>query len=310
MNTQKENKRTQFFSALFATVLLIIIGLIFATDDAVLAQNSEVDVKTGNDIKEAVFGTNLELERTSRKPKLVHIKKGDYVYNIFTIETDIYKILDQYKIDIEDNVKISISTEYILDGTIVRVIKTETVIEDITLDIPFDTEIIKSYQRFEGEQEVLQEGVLGVKTKKVQSYYEDGVLIQSTVLSERVVSEPVKKILEIGSSMYSLDAIEKRGYDCPYWYSVVDSGPYSDEEKEWLKFIMYCESGCNAEHNKGSYKGLFQYSPTTWRKRYSENIFDGYAQIRNTVEKYRAGESTRKSQWPACHKKFLKEVGY
>ena len=312
MNTQKKNKRINFFFALFSAVLLIIIGLIFATDDAVLAQN-ESDVETGYDIKEAVFGTNLDVERSSRKPKLVRIKKGDYVYNVFTVETDIYKILGQYKINIEDNVKISISTEHIVDGTLIRVIQTETVIEDITEDIPFATETVKSYELFEGQKNVVQEGVLGAKTKRVLSYYEDGVLKESTILMEKVVKEPVKKITEIGASIFSLDGIEKRGYNCPYWDSVVDSGPYSDEEKTWLKFIMKCESGCNAElnsNNNKTYKGLFQYSPTTWKKRYTENIFDGYAQIRNTVEKYRSGESTRKSQWPACHKKFLREVGY
>jgi hypothetical protein len=299
MDTQEENKRTKFFTALFTTVLLAIIGLLFATGDIVFAQNDERNIDY--DLTGSVFGTNIELERSSRKPKVVHIKKGNYVYKVFTVETDIYKILEQYRIDITGNERISVSTEYIVDGTFVRVIHTETVIEDITLDIPFETEVIKTYQRFEGEEEVLQEGVLGTRTKRVQNYYEDGILKESAVLEESIAREPVKEIIEIGTSTYTFDGIELRGYNCPYWHNVINSGSYTEEEKEWLKFVMYCESGCNAESTKSYYKGLFQWDPKWWRKQYSENIYDGYAQIQHTIEKYRAGGE---NMWPNCNAKF------
>lgn len=299
MDIQEENKKTKLSKILLISLLITSIGLLFSTVDFAFAQDNQQDIKY--DIRGNIFGTNSNIEKNSRKPKIVYIKKGGYVYTVLTMETDINEILKQYKIDISDNEKISISTEYILDGTFVKVIQTETVIEDVRLEIPFTTEVIKSYQRFEGEKEILQEGVLGLRTKRVQNYYEDGVLKESIVLLDTLSREPVKEIVEIGTSTYTLDGIEKRGYNCPYWHNVINNGAYTEEEKEWLKYVMYCESGCNAESTKSYYKGLFQWDPKWWRKQYTENIFDGYAQIQHTIEKYRAGG---KNMWPVCNANF------
>lgn len=303
MNTQEGNKRKKIPNTVIISLLVIILGLFFSTVDFAFAQDNKVS--TNYDIRENIFGTNTEIEKNSRKPKVVYIKRGENVYTILTIETDINEILKQYKIDISGNEKISISTEQILYGTFVRVIRTETVIEDVTLQIPFATEVVKSYQKFEGEKETLQQGVLGLRTKRVQNYYEDGVLKESIILADTLAREPVKEIIEIGTSTYTLDGIEQRGYNCPYWHNVISSGPYREEEKEWLKFVMYCESGCNAESTKSYYKGLFQWDPKWWRKQYTENIFDGYAQIKHTIEKYRAGGE---NMWPNCNAKF--EAGH
>ncbi len=305
MNISKQELK--FFSFLSIPILLTLLGFIFVRTNIIFAQDSNTEISY--DIKKAVFGIDTQQERYSRKPKILSIKKGRTVYKVLTTETDVYQILKQYKIDISGKEKIIINTPYILNGTFITLIQTETIVENILLDIPFSTETKKSNMLAEGEKKIVQEGVLGKKRVIVQSYYEDGILKDSVVLAESIVTEPVKKIYEIGTSIYSLEGIELRGYNCPYWYSVVDSGPYSNEEKEWLKFIMYCESGCNAEHNKSIYKGLFQWNPKWWKKQFSENIFDGHAQIKNTITKYRAGESTRKNQWPACHAKFLSESG-
>ena len=312
MDTNSTNRRSSlrykgFTIALIVNFLLILL-LSSNSHNLVLANSTDLDTKNV-EIKDLIYGTNSALERSSRRPKLLHIKKGEYVYKIFTVETDIYKILDQYKIYLDGEYKIILSSEYVTNGSLVRVIKTESVIEEIVSDIPFDVNIIKTNKYIKGEEHITQEGVLGIKKERFLTYYEDGVLVESTLLSEDITREPVTKILEVGTSLYSLVGIDPKGYNCDYWYSVVDSGPYSDEERRWLKFIMYCESGCNAESNKSSYKGLFQWSPLWWSKQFSENIFDGHAQIKNTISKYRAGESTRKSQWPACHAKYVRTYG-
>ena len=304
---KQENKGKKHLTTLLTTMLLLTIGLMIASNNIVLAEGNEVN--TQYNIKDMVFRTDSQLERSSRRPKLVHIKKSNYVYSVFTVETDIYKILEEFQINLSDKDRITISTQYITNGSLVRVIKTETITEEIDEEIPFATNIIKTNKYLKGEEYIAQEGVLGVKKQKVVSYYEDGVLIESRILSERIAKEPVTEILEVGTSTYSLIGIDPKGYNCDYWYQVVDSGPYTEEEKRWLKFIMYCESGCNAESNKGSYKGLFQWSPYWWSKQFKENIFDGHAQLRNTISKYRAGESTRANQWPACHARYNRTYG-
>ena len=306
MYIYKENKSKKFFIALITILPLTIIGILFTSEPFVFAQDSTIPTNINYDIKEHIFGTNTELERVSRKPKIVYIKKNNYVYRVFTVETDARKILKQYRIDIASNDHISINTPYILDGSIIKIIRTEKVIEDINIDVPFETEIVKNPEKPDGEQNILQEGVLGVRTKRTENYYEDGILKDSTILQDNIVRQPIKRIVEIGTSTYSLDGIEKKGYNCEYWGDVVDNTSYTNEEKEWLKFVMYCESGCNAESQKDSkYKGLFQWDPYWWRKQFSENIFDGYAQISHTIEKYRAGGE---NMWPTCNSLF--EKGY
>ncbi len=289
-------------------IMLMILGmflllLINKSYTLVYAQSEqEVDLTT------FIYDLDQKRERVSQGPKVITIKRGDEVFNIFTTLTDTKEILKQNGISLEKNDSVVLNSKYPVDGSIISIIKTEVLLVENIVDIPFKTEVIKTTALFEGERETVQNGVLGVKTETLLHYYEDGVLVKTELIEEEIQREPVNAVVKVGTSWYSLDGITKRGYDCPYWYSVVDSGSYTNEEKRWLKFIMYCESGCNAESNKGTYKGLFQWSPYWWRKQFSENIFDGNAQIRHTVAKYRAGESTRANQWPACHAKYNREV--
>lgn len=255
-----------------------------------------------------IYDLDPKRERISQGPKVITIKRGGEVFNIFTTLTDTKEILAQNNISLEKNDSVVLNTKYPINGSIISIIKTEVLLVENIVDIPYETQIIKTSELFEGERESVQEGVLGVKKETLLYYYEDGVLVKTELIEEDIKKEPVSAIVKVGTSWYSLEGITIRGYNCGYWYSVVDSGPYSQEEKRWLKFIMYCESGCNAESNKGTYKGLFQWSPYWWRKQFSENIFDGHAQIKHTIGKYRAGESTRASQWPACHAKYNREV--
>jgi hypothetical protein len=308
MKTQISNSRYHIKILYTTTILLlnlILFGFIlaYASTDLVFAdENEQIEYR---DIKAMVYKTDIELERSSRRPKVVSVKKGDSVYNLLTVDTNVQDVLRRNNLDLQEGERVIASSEYMLNGSLVRVIKTETVIEEHIIEIPYDTKVIRTQKYVRGEENLVQQGVLGIKKQKVLNYYEDGVLIMTKIIEERIKQEPVNKIVEVGTSMYSLHGIERREYDCPYWYSVVDNGPYTEEEKRWLKFIMHCESGCNAESNKSTYKGLFQWHPYWWSRQFKENIFDGHAQLKNTIGKYRAGESTRKNQWPACHARYV-----
>jgi len=311
MEKESCNKQLKSEISIPPLLMLILLGLFLL----LIANKSHTlvyaDTKADTPIKELtnlIYDLDSPKERVSQGPKVITVRRGDSVFKIFTTLTDIQDILKQNDIYLESNDSVVLNTKYPVDGTIISVIKTETFLVENDVDIPYVTQVIKTSELFEGERETLQKGVLGLKTEKFLHYYEDGVLIKSELIEENVHSEPVSEIVKVGTSWYSLEGITIRGYNCPYWYSVVDSGPYSAEEKRWLKYIMYCESGCNAESNKSTYKGLFQWSPYWWRRQFSENIFDGHAQLKHTIAKYRAGESTRANQWPACHTKYNRDV--
>lgn len=293
-------------------LLLLPLGflsafLIYQSNKLVFAQ--EESYLTDSEIKGVFFIPDPIKEKISYGPKLISIEKDLHIYKILTTSSDVYQILRENNIELDDQDVITLNTQYLVDGTIIRIVRTDRIVVIKFVDIPYEEEIVEDSAYLKGQKKIIQKGINGIKKQRLLNTYENGYLVQSEFLSETIEKKPVKQIVAVGTSEYLLKDIEVRGYNCPFWYSVVDSGPYTDEEKRWLKFIMYCESGCNAESDKGNYKGLFQWSPYWWKHQFRENIFDGYAQIKHTIEKYRAGESTRASQWPACHARYVRTHG-
>ncbi|HNW23304.1 MAG TPA: G5 domain-containing protein [Candidatus Dojkabacteria bacterium] len=288
------------FGFLFSFLLSISNRYVYAQQDKYLPQENS---------NEFYFFPNQKLPKISHGLKLITIEKDHNTYTLLTKSPDVFQILREANISIDKKDVVTLSTQYVQDGTIISVIRTDKIVVLKFVDIPYKTETVENNLYIKGEKHIKQKGTNGVMKQRLMNTYENGYLISSVLISETIDREPVNEIVELGTSDYLLQDIEKRGYNCPFWYSVVDSGPYSDEEKRWLKFIMYCESGCNAESDKGTYKGLFQWSPYWWKKQFPENIFDGYAQLKHTIEKYRAGEKTRASQWPACHARYVSQYG-
>jgi len=302
-NNKNSFLRTTVF--LFIPFLLLTFFLLYYSKNLVLAQES-INI-SDTKIEEYLYLPDRVREKISYGPKLVSIKRGDEVVDILTTLTKVEDILNENSFILQKNDYVFLNTQYVINGSIIKIVRTNSVLFESIQEIPFSSETRESSNLLKGQEKIIQEGVLGVKKEVYQNTYEDGVLVKSVLTDEIVLKHPQKEIAEIGTAWYTLEGIEIHNYDCPHWYSVVDSGPYSLEEKDWLKYIMYCESGCNAESNKSNYKGLFQWSPYWWSKQFDENIFDGYAQIKHTVEKYRAGASTRASQWPACNAQYLRE---
>jgi hypothetical protein len=302
MDSQKSCKNNESNKHVLISLLLIILGvfsffLVIKSDDLVFAGQPLIPID--EKIREVLFLPDPLQEKASYGPKLITIQRGDTVFNTLTTLSNVYDILRENNIELNKNDYVYLNTEYVINGSIIKIVRTSNTIFEMLEEIPFEKEIIENPQLLKGEEKVIQEGKNGIKKLVYFNTYEDNVLVKSELIDEIIIKKPIKEIKEIGTSRYN----------CPFWYSVVDSGPYTQEEKDWLKFMMYCESGCNAESNKSNYKGLFQWSPYWWNKQFDENIFDGYAQIKHTVEKYRAGEATRSNQWPRCNAKYLKATG-
>jgi len=311
MDSQKSCKNNESNKHVLIFLLMVVLGvflffLIIKSDELVFASQPLIPID--GDIREALFLPDPLQEKVSYGPKLITIQRGDTAFNTLTTLSNVYDILRENSIKLDKNDYVYLNTEYVINGSVIKIVRTTNTIFEMLEEIPFEKEVIENPQLLKGEEKIIQEGKSGIKKQVYFNTYEDNVLVKSELIDEIIMKKPVKEIKEIGTSMYSLNNIEKKGYNCPFWYSVVDSGPYTQEEKDWLKFMMYCESGCNAESNKSNYKGLFQWSPYWWNKQFDENIFDGYAQIKHTVEKYRAGEATRSSQWPGCNAKYLKAI--
>ncbi len=186
----------------------------------------------------------------------------------------------------------------------------KSTIDEILLDIPYDTVIKGNILCKKLSQEVTeQDGVLGLMIQKVKRIYRGNTLIAEEIIEENVAREARTEIIVIKGPEDLPTSVPQRGYDCTYWHAYVDGISASEEEKNWLKFVMKGESGCNAESNKSFHKGLFQWDPCLWYVQYpSDNIFDGEAQIKRTLEKLRAGANPNK-MWPNVHSKYKQVYG-
>lgn len=303
-SSKSGSKLVTSLTIVLLTLIVVFSALVFVyvrknSDEKVLAVTVSNIVLPSKKIEH--YGISDREIKEGYELKVVGIKRGQHIQRILTNKTDIFEVLRENHINLDKKEKVVCNTDIVRFGTVISVVRTETYTEYISTEIPFITKTVETSKYGIGEKYVAQKGCKGLLVQKVETYFEDGKVISTKVLEERVKKDAIMEIVEVGTAFYSLTGIEQRGYNCPYWYSVVDSGPYTDEEKAWLKFVMKCESGCNAESNKTKYKGLFQWDPYFWRKQYSENIFDGHAQLKHTIEKYRAGAAT---MWPACNRKF------
>lgn len=282
---------------------------IFLTLFFLLSNSSCQAEEDSHSLREYLFGIDQEEAKLTFSPKFVKVIRGDETKIYVTGSSDPFSALRENGYLFSNDSKIlSYDENHLSNFATIQIIKLQTKIEARTVELPFATKVFDSWQYPLGQEVTEQKGVLGIMVQEVKYYYEDGILIREEILSEEIEQNPVEEIVAIGSSTYTFEGITQRGYDCEYWYSVVDSGNYSPKEKQWLKFVMYCESGCNAESSKSFYKGLFQWSPTLWKKLYTENIFDGEAQIRHTAEKLRSGADPSK-MWPACTRKYEAQYG-
>ena len=107
-------------------------------------------------------------------------------------------------------------------------------------------------------------------------------VIVVVVENEREYQKPLKASLLVETV---------QGVSCDTWDNAIDKATSNDTERSWLKRVMRCESRCRAGVvNSLGYTGLFQWSPYYWQKQFpNDDIFDGYAQIRNSLWKYRMG---------------------
>jgi hypothetical protein len=286
------------------TLPIILFGVkvpyINAYEDTSIPNISEIVFKFDSQEAKNIYNLNLVMVVINGNPRYV-----------LTNRIDVNRLLEDMGVVLDNNKKVVSTTEEVQDGTVIRVITVGTVIEELNIEIPFETREVNTKEIPYGSTETVQSGVMGIRTKHVRKTYEDGKLVSEQIISDEVTKSPVAKIIKVGVLRYSpADLAVRYGYNCDHWYSVVDEGNYTDQEKQWLKLVMYCESGCNAESEKHSvYKGLFQWNPRYWDAYYYEdNIFDGYAQIENTVHKIRQGVSLS-SYWPACHKRYVQQYG-
>jgi hypothetical protein len=96
---------------------------------------------------------------------------------------------------------------------------------------------------------------------------------------------------------------------CKYWFKKVDTITVKRSKKNvWMRYIMYCESGCNPTDNtKNKYFGLYNFTKNTFRGKGGTNIFDGRQQINIVSKMYDLGPAYRSMQFNKCNRAFIRD---
>jgi len=308
--------KTKILSVLLLfCVFVSVIELKFAQTSSFASNefiSSDFSISSYYKLLEQLSGLTQEEIESSPYIKLITVNYDGKISSHLTNKpTVISALLDLGYPLSNNNVITSTSTVgSIFQQAFVRVDTYTTTVEELFSDIPFTTEIqgavlCQKLQR----QSIKQEGVLGIQSTTIKKTYIGGEFSDEEVLNQATIKEPIPEIIVLEGPNDTPDSVQQRGYSCPFWESYVDGIQATDEEKQWLKFTMKMESGCNAESNKSYYKGLFQWDPCLWYSSYpNDNIFDGAKQIQRTLEKIRAGANP-KNMWPGVYKQYVKIYG-
>ena len=139
----------------------------------------------------------------------------------------------------------------------------------------------------------LQAGKAGVVRRTVQRVFADGKLEKTTVLSSATVSAPVTRVVAVGTKPRPAGSTSTASRN---------AGGRADS-LNWPA-LARCESGGNprAVSSTGKYRGLYQFSMTTWR-----SVGGQGDPIDNSAgeQTYRAKILYNRSgagQWPSCGK--------
>jgi hypothetical protein len=291
----------------FVPVLIVAPVVLLSLLSSILSPGFVSEYSDFN-IREVVYGIPVDTAKGYLDYKVVQIEQEGIVRKELTFSNTPLDALKDLGYVITNTTRV-ISTapiDHLYNGAFIKVKTLETVIAEVKSDIQFNRLVQGDYTLCERltTETVEQEGVLGIMTSTVKRIYEDGNLIAEEVLSTSVDKEarPEIVVLEGPNDKPNVEN-QPNSYDCTYWTAYLKTLDLTDEEYQWLKFVMYCESGCNAASDKGYYKGLFQWDPCFWYKQYpDENIYDGRAQIQHTLEKIRAGAQT---MWPSCNNSYL-----
>jgi hypothetical protein len=292
-------------------VLLIICNILFLWGLFISQPSYANSIILPNRIYE-IYGVDPVEAKEDCSIKLVTVNyDGEIKIHLSRSYSPVTALIDMgYSVSNRNKIVATSPISKLYNNSYILVETYRTTIDEILLEIPFEIITKGSVLCMKLAQEVQeQEGVLGLMTQKVKKIYRGNTLIAEEVIEENVIRETRPEIIVIRGPEDSPTSVPQRGYDCSYWNAYIDGISATDEEKQWLKFVMKGESGCNAESNKSYHKGLFQWDPCLWYRQYpNDNIFNGEAQIRRTLEKLRAGANPNR-MWPNVHRRYKSIYG-
>ena len=191
------------------------------------------------------------------------------------------------------------ATEAPIDGDRIRVVRVRTSRTTETVAVPFGTERRNDATLLKGTTKLLQAGKAGVVRRTVETVLADGTVEKRTVLSTTTVAAPVTRIVAVGT--------KPRPAATTTSSATTRSAPRRStggaDSLNWPA-LARCESGGNprAVSSTGKYRGLYQFSLTTWRSVGGQGDPIDNSSAEQTYRAKLLYNRSGAGQWPHCGK--------
>ena len=167
-------------------------------------------------------------------------------------------------------------------------------VEEVTL--PFHEQVAQTDELYVDEQEVVSEGVEGLRRDVYRVRLVDGEPVDRTLVEQEVVREPVDRVVHVGT----------RARPAPEPPPPPPPPPPPAEDNSVWDRLAGCESGGNW-HLDGAYDGGLQFHPDTW-SRWKPGGYPTYAYQASREQQIVVGKRLHAargwSPWPSCARKL------
>lgn len=121
---------------------------------------------------------------------------------VYTTGKTVRSALQEFKITLDSDDKISPGLDDSVSANMsVKIVRVTKEVEEHTEAIAFETETKNDASLLKGKEETVQEGKEGTKLIQKQKVYEDGSLVEESVVAETVQAPSVNKIVAIGTKV-------------------------------------------------------------------------------------------------------------
>ncbi len=213
------------------------------------------------DAEVPVEGLTVEV----RTPKNVTLVVGGESTQVSSTAGTVGGLLDERDVEVRERDEVGPTLSAPLrDGMTVSVVRIDERVETVRVQVPAPVTYVDDSSLYNGTTKVVRAGSPGLVEREVRVVLVDGVAEQEEVLSERVISEPEVRVIARGTKTPPPAPVASTPSTTSSGSSV--SAPSGTGGLNWAA-LARCESGGNprAVSASGTYRGLYQFSMSTWR---------------------------------------------
>ena len=218
-----------------------------------------------------------------RTRKTVQLLDGGTVRRVVTNAVAVREVLTQLHVKVRPQDKLSVAaTAAVKDGLVIRITRLDGrhIGEDVA--IPFAVERRPDSSMFQGQEQVVRGGRVGVLHRNYLLNFVNGKLTQRRMTSARRTAEPVTQVVAFGTKIRPHSV---QGADNLNWNALAN-----------------CESGGNprAVSSNGSYRGLYQFTIGTWQGVGGSGDPIDWSSDEQTYRAKLLYQRSGRSPWPVC----------